>query len=346
MTQPDFHFVHPDFKFNELPMDRKDLCQLAETLLDSDAHYENSLGEFLLNWLDDSQYIEMNTSGSTGNPKCIRIKKQVMVNSAIATGIFFGLKPEDKVLNCLSAKYVAGKMMVVRSIILGLDMDFVAADSLPLKNNKTNYEFVAMVPLQVEESLNDLKLVKKLIIGGAQIDPLLEEKLIPLSTQTYATYGMTETVSHIALRKIGEKQYTVLPNVTIDVDDRNCLVIDAPDILDQKIVTNDLVELISPTQFIFLGRADNIINSGGIKFFPEQIEKKIAPFMNGRFFIIGKPDVKLGEKLVLVIEGKEQPLDSDIFSNLSQYEKPKEIIFVPKFKETETGKIIRKESLE
>ena len=345
MSQPNFHFVHRHFKFNGHSYNQEDLYQLAEVYLESDSDFEQSLGEFLLSWFNNSPYIEMSTSGSTGIPKRIRIKKQAMVNSAIATGTFFGLKRGDRVLNCLPVKYVAGKMMVVRSMILGLDMDFVAPDSQPLKNNKTSYDFVAMVPLQVEKSLNELQFVKKLIIGGAQIDPALEEKLIPLSTQTYATYGMTETVSHIALRKVGEKYYSVLPNITISVDERNCLVIDAPGILDQSIVTNDLVELVSPTQFIFLGRADNIINSGGIKLIPEQIEEKIAPYIYNRFFITAKPDPKLGEKLVLVIEGSEHPLDSNVFNNLSPYEKPKEIIFVPKLKETETGKIIRKASL-
>jgi O-succinylbenzoic acid--CoA ligase len=121
-------------------------------------------------------------------------------------------------------------------------------------------------------------------------------------------------------------------------------VIEAPGILDEKIVTNDLVEFISPAKFFFLGRADNIINSGGIKLLPEQIEEKIAPFINSRFFVTAKPDPKLGQQLILVIEGAQHPLDSDVFKNLSQYEKPREIIFIPKFKLTETGKIIRKES--
>jgi len=363
MTKPDFQFVHPDFRFNGKSFSREDLCQMATDLLKSEFEFEQALGEFLLSWFSDSEFIEINTSGSTGIPKRISIRKQAMINSALATGIFFELKPKDKVLNCLPAKYVSGKMMVVRSLILGLDMDFVtpSAEPLrylslserclslskaqlnePLKDAQTVYDFVAMVPLQVENSLEKLDLVKKLIIGGAQIDISLEEKLIALSTKTYATYGMTETVSHIALRKVGQKYYTVLPDVAIAVDQRKCLIIDAPGILDEKIVTNDLVELISPTQFIFLGRADNIINSGGIKLIPEQIEEKIAAFINSRFFVIGKPDAKLGEKLVLVIEGSEHPLDPNIFMNLTSYEKPKEIIFVPHFKETETGKIIRK----
>lgn len=202
-----------------------------------------------------------------------------------------------------------------------------------------------MVPLQVLNSLPELRNVKTLLIGGAKIDPNLEKELIPLSTQTFASYGMTETVSHIALRRIGQLNYKVLPNIQISTDERDCLIIDAPMILDEKIITNDLVKLISNKEFIYLGRADNIINSGGIKLFPEIIEEKLTPFIKTRFFVTGKPDAILGEKLVLVIEGKQYSLPETVFDHLGQYEKPKEIVFIDKFKETETGKIIRINSL-
>ena len=157
---------------------------------------------------------------------------------------------------------------------------------------------------------------------------------------------MTETITHIAAKKVGEKAFTVLPNVTISYDENNCLVIHAPRISDEIIVTKDIVELVNENQFVFLGRYDNMVNSGGIKLIPEQIEDKLGKKIHSRFFVAGKPDDKLGEKLVLIIEGEKHEIEDRVFDVLDKYEKPKEILFVPKFKETDNGKIIRKETLE
>ncbi|MBC7439346.1 MAG: AMP-binding protein [Flavobacterium sp.] len=337
--------VHNRFKLNGFHLDKEDLCRVAYSFIKEGEDFEKPVGNFLLDWFDEKDFIEMQTSGSTGIAKTIRVKKQAMVNSAIATGDFFELSPGDKVLNCLPVKYVAGKLMFVRSFILGLDMDFVAPTSRPLKNNETIYDFSAMVPLQAQNSIAELKNVKKLIVGGAKINDELEKELLKLSTRSFETYGMTETVSHIAAKKVGDKIFTVLPNVSVNIDDRNCLVIEALSISDGKIITNDLVNLISPAQFEFLGRLDNVINSGGIKLMPEQIEEKLTSLISQRFFVIGLPDVDLGEKLVLVIEGEKFDVDQSIFNKLDKYEKPKEILFVPQFKETGNGKIIRKESV-
>lgn len=338
--------VHNRFKLNGFNFDKEDLCRVAYSFIKEGEDFEKPVGNFLLDWFDEKDFIEMHTSGSTGIPKIIRVKKQAMVNSAIATGDYFELNPGDKVLNCLPIKYVAGKLMFVRSFILGLDMDFVAPSSKPLQNNETIYDFSAMVPLQAQNSIAELKNVKKLIVGGSKINDKLEKKLLKLkSTKSFETYGMTETVSHIAAKKVGDKIFTVLPNVTLESDDRNCLIIEALSVSEEKIVTNDLVNLISPTQFEFLGRIDNIINSGGIKMMPELIEDKLKTFISQRYFITGKPDLDLGEKLVLVIEGEKFDVDQSIFNGLDKYEKPKEIIFITKFKETGNGKIIRKATL-
>jgi O-succinylbenzoic acid--CoA ligase len=156
---------------------------------------------------------------------------------------------------------------------------------------------------------------------------------------------MTETITHIAARKLGEKAFTVLPNVTISYDDRSCLVIHAPRISPEVIITNDIVELVNENQFIFLGRMDNVINSGGIKLIPEQIEEKLASKIHQRFFITSKPDNELGEKVVLVVEGDKHDFDDSLYEALDKYEKPKEIIFIPNFKETASGKVMRKETL-
>jgi O-succinylbenzoic acid--CoA ligase len=245
----------------------------------------------------------------------------------------------------MSTAYIAGKMMLVRSIILGFEMDFVTPSSNPLKDNQRNYDFVAMVPMQVQNSISELHKVKKLIVGGAKISETLLNQLLEVPTQIYETYGMTETITHIAVKKIGEKSFSVLPNVTIAIDERGCLVIVAPRIPDTKIVTNDVVELLSETQFLLLGRIDNVINSGGVKLFPEQIEAKISDKIKQRFFVIGIPDEKLGEQVLIVIEGKPVVFDDSVFKNLELYERPKTIRFVPKFIETESGKVKRTETL-
>ena len=174
----------------------------------------------------------------------------------------------------------------------------------------------------------------------------LESQLFKLKTKVYETYGMTETITHIAAKPIGEKAFSVLPNIKIAKDDRDCLVIDAPHVSNKVIVTNDLIELVGENQFVFFGRIDNIINSGGVKLIPEKIEEKLATKIHSRFFVAGVKDADLGEKLVLIIEGENQTFEDTIFDGLDKYEKPKEVFFVAKFTETENGKIKRKEILE
>lgn len=347
MINPTHESVHNQFKLNGFHLDKDDLCRVAYSFIKEGEDFEKPVGDFLLDWFDNKAYIEMQTSGSTGIPKLVKVDKQAMVNSAIATGDFFDLSPGNRALQCLSVKYVAGKMMLIRAIILGLDLDYVAPSSHPMENcDDQNYDFAAMVPMQAKNSLKELKNVKKLIVGGARINALLEKELMELPTEVYETYGMTETITHIAAKKVGEKSFTVLPNVTISYDERNCLVIHAPHIIaEETVITNDLVELINENQFIFLGRIDNVINSGGVKIMPEQVEKKLDGKFDRRFFIASKDDSELGEKVILVLEGDSFEIDKANFDSLDKYERPKEIIFISKFKETENGKILRKETL-
>ena len=318
MITPTYENVHNQFKLNGFHLDREDLCRVAYSFIKEGEDFERPVGDFLLDWFDSKDYIQMFTSGSTGEPKTVKVKKQSMVNSAIATGDFFDLKPGNSALQCLPVKYVAGKMMLVRAMILGLDLEFVAPSSHPMRNNEIDFDFVAMVPLQAQNSIQELKKVKKLIIGGAAVNKTLEKQLLKLKTEVYETYGMTETITHIAARKLGEKEFSVLPDVTVSYDDRNCLVIHAPKISDEVIVTNDIVELINENQFIFLGRIDNVINSGGIKLIPEQIENKLMSKIQQRFFIASKPDNELGEKLILVIEGDKVEFDHSIYEDLDK----------------------------
>ena len=345
MSTVTYQNVHNKFKLNGFSFTKDDLLRVAYSFIKEGEAYEKPLGIFILDWFDPKSYLEMNTSGSTGVPKIIRVDKQAMVNSALATGDFFDLQPGQKVLHCLPTDYVAGKMMFVRAFILGLEMEFVAPSSHPMERVKGDFDFCGMVPLQAKNSLNDLHRIKKLIIGGAKINKTLENELAVIPSQIYETYGMTETITHIAAKRVGESAFTVLPNVKVTQDDRHCLVIDAHTISGEKIVTNDLAELISDTQFVWKGRFDNVINSGGIKLIPEQIEEKLATSISNCFFVYGQADELLGEKLVLYVEGETMPIDESVFEALDKYERPKEIVFIPEFKRTGTGKVIRDQSI-
>lgn len=341
-NKPTYKNVHNQFKLNGFHLDKDDLCRVAYSFIKEGEPFEKPVGNFILDWFDDATHIKIETSGTTGDPKTITIAKQAMVDSALASGDFFELKPGDKVLHCLPVKFIAGKMMLVRAFILGFDLVFVSPNSHPLLNNDIDFDFAAMVPLQAQNSIAALKYVKKIIIGGASINDELKKQLLKTPTLVFETYGMTETISHIAAKKLSEKAFTVLPNIIITVDNRNCLIISAPRIGTQPIKTNDIVTLVNENQFIFLGRIDTVINSGGIKLFPEQIEKKIASKIDSPFFITSKLDKEFGERVVLVIEGPEKAIDNSIFVDLEKYEVPKEIVFVTQFKLTPTGKIIRK----
>lgn len=336
-----YKVLHKNFKLNGIFLNNEDLFLVAYSFIKEGKEFEKQAGKFILDWLDDNTFIEVSSSGTTGKPNILKIEKQIMVNSALATGLFFDLKSGDKALNCLPTKYIAGKMMFIRAFVLGLDLDFVAPTSIPIINNKC-YNFVAMVPIQVENSLTNLNQIQKLIIGGAKINTDLEFKLLESSCIAFETYSMTETVTHIAAKRVGEKAFKTLPNVSINQDNRNCLIVSASNLKVENLVTNDIIELISENEFIWLGRFDNVVNSGGIKLFPEQIEEKLLKKIINRFFLAGIPDKKLGEKLVLFIEGNPFEVENSIFDILDKYEKPKEIKFIPIFEETETGKIKRK----
>lgn len=346
MNKLDYHFVHPHFKLNGFHLNEDDLKRIAYSFIkEGDFPFEKAVGDFLLDWFDQKDFIEMQTSGTTGVPKLIRVDKQAMINSALATGEFFDLPSGIKVLHCLPTQFVAGKMMLVRAFILGWDMDLVAPTSTPIRGD-AQYDFAAMVPLQAQHSLEKLQQLKKIILGGAKVSQALSDQLAKLPTKIYETYGMTETITHIAAKRIGEEAFTVLPNVRISEDDRHCLVIDPYVICDEPVVTNDVVKVLDETHFTWLGRYDNVINSGGVKLFPEQIEEKLSSKITQRFFVKGVPHEELGEKLVLVIEGEPFTIDEEVFKKLDKFEKPKEILFVPKFAETVSGKIIRDKTLE
>lgn len=346
---PTFDKIHSKFKLNRNSYNTEELKEVAYSLVKEGEDYEKIMGDFLMDWLDAKDYINVRTSGSTGKPKLMKVSKQAMVNSSIATGNYFKMEPGQKALLCLPTHYIAGKMMLVRAMILGLELDFVDPTSQPVFDYDRQYDFCAMVPLQLQNKLGDINNIKTLIIGGAAISKSLEAAIQNLKTKIYATYGMTETVSHIAVKTMnGSKKmgyFKVFPKVTISQDERGCLVIEAPKLTSERLVTNDVVKLHSPTEFEIIGRIDNMVNSGGVKLFPEQIEAKLSNIINKRFFIASEPDSDLGEKLILILESENNNLNASTFKSLGKLEVPKEIYTLPKFKETATGKIQRKETL-
>ena len=322
--------------------------------------FSDELHFFLKDWFSNTNFISVNTSGSTGKPKPIQLKKEFVINSAMATGNYFNLQENISALLCLPIAYIAGKMMLIRALTLGWQLDIVTPTSFPLEKIKKHYDFSAMIPLQLEKSIPKMDFIKKIIVGGGVVSKELEIKIQNIPTEIFATYGMTETITHIAVKKLNNafespNFYQTLPNITIYKDERNCLVIEAPNITEEIIFTNDVVRLISDTQFEWLGRFDNVINSGGIKLHLEKIEEKLSEIIKERFFVAGISDAVLGEKLVLVIElenFKAKELKSLVeekinnLPSLSKFEIPKEIYFVNKFIETATKKIHRKKTLD
>lgn len=347
---------------NNQKYSKSDLLNLSKQIYQTT--WQQSFWNFIKTWLDNNDYVEVKTSGSTGTPKIIRLEKKRMIASAKATGKFFGLKPNDKALLCLPCDYIAGKMMVVRAIVLGLDLYSVEPTGNPLENDliqNMDFQFGAMIPLQVlnslENKLTQFNQIEKVIIGGGVVDNHLLQKLQTTKNQCFATYGMTETITHVAVKTLNGTNksdvYHALEKVEFSQDKRDCLIIDAPYLSDNQIITNDIVKLYSKSSFEWLGRFDNVINTGGIKVNPEKIEAKIADFIKAEFFIAAEADVKLGKKVILVIEQiieKEGEINLELLKQqfqivLSKFEMPKKIYFSPKFERTETGKIQRKRTL-
>jgi o-succinylbenzoate---CoA ligase len=330
------------------------------------SEYEKKIIDFCQNWQSGQEEFIIKTSGSTGEPKPIILTRNQMIASAKLTGETFGLKAGDSALVCLNVEYIAGMMMLVRGMALGLNLTIIEPSGNPFQHFENPvFDFFAFVPLQLEnllennEKVESLNQAKAIIVGGAAVNEALEQKIQQLSVPVYCTYGMTETVSHIAIRRLnGENKsgnFHVLEGVKIGIDDRNCLNIISESSNNELVQTNDIVEIISEKVFKLIGRFDNIINSGGVKIQLEKvekaIEKEIQIFNPKRYFTYGIPDEKLGQKLVLVVETDISDVNlKEIFLSkikliLPKYEIPKEIIFIKSFQETPTGKIDKKATL-
>ena len=353
---PSYNKIHNRFKFNGLHFNYEDLKEVAYSLIKEGEDYEKVTGNFLMDWLNNNDYLNVNTSGSTGKPKTIKLKKKAMVNSAIATGDFFGLKPGDTAIDCLPSHYIAGKMMLVRAMILGLEIDCVEPSAHPIFDYEKKYDFCAMIPLQLKHTINYTGNIKTIIVGGSKVTKPLLEKIKGNTSQFFETYGMTETVTHVAVRQLESKAsksdsfFKALPNVSFKKDDRDCLIINASKLVNEALVTNDIVDLKSDTSFKLLGRFDNVVNSGGVKLFPEQIEEKLQSVIDERFIIAGEEDATLGDKLILIVENPRDSVESiakriKYLKGLTKFEVPKEIYIADKFVETVNGKIQRNKTI-
>lgn len=348
--------------FEGIPYPKTMALQWAADRL-SDAttpEWERTFLSFLQHWWDDSPVLSVKTSGSTGTPKSITVEKQRMMQSAMMTCSYLQLKPGDKALLCLPVEYIAGKMMIVRALVAGLDLYCVEPSGHPLRQlPEMAFDFAAMIPMQVYHSLHDaqekgkLATIRHCIIGGASVDSALEKELSSMPNAFYLTYGMTETLSHIAMRHLNGANasafYEPFPQVTLSLSDEGTLMIHAPMVADQVVTTNDMARLLDDGRFEILGRKDTIINSGGLKFQPELLEQKLHEVLSIAFVVTSVEDAVLGEKLVLLLEQHEstqRPIDfkelqKNIRHCLSTYEQPKAFYLCPHLPLTPNGKIDR-----
>lgn len=344
------------YTINNQAFDQAQLIQHCKNRLDACQDWEKPNYRFILEWLDPKAEFEVTTSGSTDAPKKMIVSRNQMISSAAMTVEYFQLKPGDKVLHCLPSQFISGKMMMVRGLEFGLNIYLTQPKSNPLEGLNEAFDFAAMTPMQAAHVLQNHKTefckIKKIILGGAPVSQQLEKQIMECDNEVFVTYGMTETLSHIAIRNLNGKRagvsYHALTGVTFKTDKRQCLSIDAPHLGIHNLQTNDIVLLTSPVSFQFLGRADFAINSGGIKIHPEKIEHQLAHILRKPFFIHSENDEILGQKIVLYIESP--PMDesellrlrSTMKLYLQSYEMPKNIYFIPRFEYTATDKIIRK----
>lgn len=328
--------------------------------------FEDATFRFIGAWLSGEEDFQMMTSGSTGEPKTIILTRYQMITSARRTCKKINLDRNIVALVCLDPSYIAGKMMLVRCLVHGyriMAVDPVANPLIKIPVDKC-VQFTAFVPYQIQSVLESkhphlLNDLDKILIGGAPISEALRAELDRYQCECFETYGMTETASHIALRRVNtanqQRYFETLPGIAISVDDRGCLVISA-DYLDDPVVTNDLVEVVDEARFIWLGRWDSIINTGGVKVIPEKVERELEAIFrkNGvtaRFFIAALPDEKFSSKVVLVLEGVQFSSDligrslADLKASLSPYEVPREVYHIPHFHATPTGKTDRNQTL-
>ncbi len=316
---------------------------------------ENQKLEHFINKLENGDKdFEFKTSGSTGKPKSIFFKRNQLEISANQTIDFFGLTVDDVLLCPFSMDYVAAKMMVARAFFLNATLVFTGPTGNPfLLSDLPNVSFAALVPLQLnkvienEDSLCQLNRVKNVIIGGAPVSQNLEDRIRDLiECKIYQTYGMTETLTHVAVRNLKEKSanYFALNGVKLQVNQNSCLRIKSP-VNNQWLQTNDVVAL-NKNGFEWKGRFDNVINSGAFKISIDSVESSLYGLgFENQLFICGIESELLGEEcaIVTVSDIKDEIVKKIDLAQLHPYEKPKKIVFVNEFPINQNGKIMRSE---
>lgn len=354
-------YPFPDIQVNGRAVAIADLLKHSSVAY---TEFESSLFAFIQQWFSEKEIFEQHTSGSTGIPKPIWITRSQMIASAKLTADALGLTNGQTALLCMNPEYIGGKMMIVRSFVCGMRLIAIEPSSRPLQNLNIPVDFTAMVPLQIFETVRSveaqsLNRVRTLLIGGGAPDNETVELIQRYACTCYSTYGMTETISHIALQQLNGDGRTpffrVFPGIHISRDDRECLVVDC-EYLPEAVVTNDLVEITDDSTFVWLGRWDNVINTGGIKIIPEKLETEVSKIMrslelSNRFFVAGVPDARLGSKLLLFMEGevdrgKQVLLMQRLSGELPKYHTPRVIVPCHQFLSVANGKIDRKATVQ
>lgn len=329
-----------------------ELIKFCKAAIESNTEPEWKLDvhRFILEFLNDLDVIIQKTSGTTGESKTIELPKKSMLVSAKNTIDFFQLKENEVAVLCLPIKYIAGKMMVVRALVSCMNLILIEPNGTPDFSASGKIDFCAMVPMQVITLLQNKNwpLIKTLILGGAETSPELIKNMQALETKVFESYGMAETCSHVALKRINgknpEPHFSTLPNVQITSDERDCLIIDAA-YLPGKIITNDRVELIARNKFNWLGRIDNVINSGGIKIQAEILEKQIHEILEIPCVISSEPDPVFGQKIMLIVESESEMDENQILEKLALFMNkkmvPKSVRIVKKIPRNKSFKIDR-----
>jgi O-succinylbenzoic acid--CoA ligase len=349
---------HQVLTINHQSFTRRELIDISASKIrdENTTAWEKAVYEFIHLWLNKSRVIVQYSSGTTGRSKKIRLRKESMVRSAEITCRYFKLKRGQNAMLCLPVEYIAGKMMVVRSFVGQLNLQLTEPRSRPDIMGGEDIHFCAMVPMQVMNTFSSgtIPPIHKLIIGGAEITAELENLVIHVPVEIYATYGMAETCSHVAIRRINGPRpqpcYQALPGVRLETDERNCLVIKAG-FLPAPVITNDQVEMEGTDRFRWIGRYDNLINSGGLKIVPEEVESVLTDKTGIACALISLPDEKTGQRLVVVVEMKKNPgvvplILSELHKLLPVKIRPAEIAWIEKFPRNNVYKLDRRKLAE
>ncbi|MDE6258692.1 MAG: AMP-binding protein [Muribaculaceae bacterium] len=304
--------------------------------------------EFYNEWVSEPEDVVCHTSGSTGTPHLIHLPKQRMIESAERTCRHFGINSSSHLHSCISADYIGGKMMMVRSRVSGASFSWEIPSNTPLKDFVgPPIDLVSVVPSQMLFLLDNPEIMaraKNYLIGGAAIPSSLRKRSLDSGISAYESYGMTETSSHIAIRKVeeGNEWFETLPGISVSLDDDSRLCIHIENW--KSFYTNDIAQLKSSTSFRILGRADNVINTGGKKVYPEEVEKILSEYFTFPFYISYRNDEKWGQRIILIAENPTVS-DDEIISlcklHLESFKCPKEVVGLSHFSYTPNGKIKR-----